>query len=271
MDRAEENNLLRLLDRRIVVAASSLVALLAFGYAARQMASRIAPPLDFDMGPSTGRYLDGFTESEERLPVTFRWTREQAAIALPVEGAGSEARLKLRLARFLPGSAQVRLFVDGVIAGTFSVRSGRFRTVERSIRATHWIVDAIFPRSRPRPRTPRNRHRLDTHRERSLAPAARRPSTAVASLRGLRARARNGLFTAARARDRRMPRLRPGYMVCARPFRDGPRPSRNHRRRTCDDSSSRRRFKERSPGTATLSAGASDEVCRVVPPELLLP
>ena len=133
MDRAEENNLLRLLDRRIVVAASSLVALLAFGYAARQMASRIAPPLDFDMGPSTGRYLDGFTESEERLPVTFRWTREQAAIALPVEGAGSEARLKLRLARFLPGSAQVRLFVDGVIAGTFSVRSGRFRTVERSI------------------------------------------------------------------------------------------------------------------------------------------
>ena len=121
------------MDRRIVVAALSLTALLAFGYAARQMASRIGSPLDFDVGPSTGPYLDGFTESEERLPVTFRWTRERAAIALPVEGAGSEALLKLRLARFLPGSAQVRLFVDGAAAGTFSARSGRFRTVELPI------------------------------------------------------------------------------------------------------------------------------------------
>ncbi len=121
------------MDRRIVFAALSLVGLLAFGYAARHMASRIGAPLDFDVGPSTGPYLDGFTESEERLPVTFRWTRERAAIALPVEGAGSEARLKLRLARFLPGSTEVRLFVDGVPAGSFSARSGRFRTVERSI------------------------------------------------------------------------------------------------------------------------------------------
>ena len=122
-----------LLGRRIVVAALSLTALLAFGHVARQIASRIGSPLDFDVGPSTGPYLDGFTESEERLPVTFRWTRERASIALPLEGASSEARLKLRLARFLPGSARVRVFVDGAPAGAFSARSGRFRTVDRPI------------------------------------------------------------------------------------------------------------------------------------------
>jgi len=124
---------LRLFEHRIILAALSLVALLVFGDVARQLASRICPPLDFDVGPSTGPYLDGFTKSEERLPVTFRWTRERAAIALPVEGAGTEALLKLRLARFLPGSAEVRLFVDGVPAGAFSARSGRFRTVEHPI------------------------------------------------------------------------------------------------------------------------------------------
>ena len=121
------------MGRRIVVAALSLTALLAFGHVARQIASRIGSPLDFDVGPSTGPYLDGFTESEERLPVTFRWTRERASIALPLEGASSEARLKLRLARFLPGSARVRVFVDGAPAGAFSARSGRFRTVDRPI------------------------------------------------------------------------------------------------------------------------------------------
>ena len=48
------------------------------------LASLARPALTFDVGPSTGSYLEGFNESEERLPVTFRWMRGQARIALPV-------------------------------------------------------------------------------------------------------------------------------------------------------------------------------------------
>ena len=203
--------------------------------------------------------------------MTFRWTRERASIALPLEGASSEARLKLRLARFLPGSARVRVFVDGAPAGAFSARSGRFRTVDRPIVLPAGSSTLSFLVEDPDPETPRGRHRLDTHRERSLAPAARRPSAALAPLRRLRARARLGLFPAARARDRRLPRLRPGYMVRARPFRDGPRPPRDYRRRARDDSSSRRRFEERSLRATALSARVFVEGLRVVSPELLLP
>lgn len=122
------------MDRRsLLTAAAALAAVLAFGELSRFAASFARPAMDFDLGPSTGEYLQGFTESEERLPVTFRWTGERASLRLPLETSEGEATLLIRYARFLEGSATVRLFADGVPAGSFSARSGRFRTQEMPI------------------------------------------------------------------------------------------------------------------------------------------
>ena len=107
-----------------------LVLVLVVALAARHVAALTNPALEFDVGPSTGSYLEGFTESEERVPVTFRWTRERASVALPLAGTGPDAVLHLRFARFLDTTATVRLFVDGAPQGEFSARSGRFRTLE---------------------------------------------------------------------------------------------------------------------------------------------
>lgn len=104
--------------------------MLVVAHAARFAASLSSPPLVFDFGPSTGAYVEGFTESEERVPVTFRWTGERASVTLPLAGTAPEGVLRLRFARFLPGNATVRLFVDGEPQGVFSARSGRFRTLE---------------------------------------------------------------------------------------------------------------------------------------------
>ena len=108
----------------------ALISVLAVAYAARHVAGLTNPALEFDIGPSTGSYLEGFTESEERVPVTFRWTRERASVLLPLAGTGPDAVLHLRFARFVDGTATVRLFVDGDPQGVFSARSGRFRTLE---------------------------------------------------------------------------------------------------------------------------------------------
>ena len=108
----------------------ALVSVLVVAHTARHVAALTNPVLEFDVGPNTGSYLEGFTESEERVPVTFRWTRERASVALPLAGTGPNAVLQLRFARFLDGNASVRLFVDGDSQGVFSARSGRFRTLE---------------------------------------------------------------------------------------------------------------------------------------------
>ncbi len=97
-----------------------LVLVLVVALAARHIAALGNPALEFDVGPSTGSYLEGFTESEERVPVTFRWTRERASVLLPLAGTGPDAVLHLRFARFVDGDPQ----------GVFSARSGRFRTLE---------------------------------------------------------------------------------------------------------------------------------------------
>jgi hypothetical protein len=104
--------------------------ILLLGEAAIYLASFSRAPLDFDVGPSTGSYLPGFTESEERVPVTFRWTRERASVVLPLAASPGEATLQLRYARFVPGSAIVRLFLNGEPIASFSARPGRFRTQE---------------------------------------------------------------------------------------------------------------------------------------------
>jgi hypothetical protein len=108
------------------------LATLLLGEAALYLASFVQAPLDFDVGPSTGSYLPGFTESEERLPVTFRWTGERASILVPFEGVSGGARIQLRYARFLEGNAAVRVFLNGDPIASFSARSGRFRTQEFS-------------------------------------------------------------------------------------------------------------------------------------------
>ncbi len=111
-------------------AASLGVVTLVLAEAAFYCASFAQAPLDFDVGPSTGSYLPGFTESEERLPVTFRWTKQRASILVPLAGASEGATLQLRYARFVQGSASVRLFFEGEPIASFSARPGRFRTHE---------------------------------------------------------------------------------------------------------------------------------------------
>ena len=95
------------------------------------LAAQAGGPIDFDVGPSTGAYLDGFTESEERPPVSFRWTGSQATIDLPFIASSSDSaqgRLHLRYARFLDENARVRVYLSGQQVASFNVRPGRFRT-----------------------------------------------------------------------------------------------------------------------------------------------
>jgi hypothetical protein len=119
-------------SRSSLLRAGLALAGLALAFEALlHLASRQRASLTFDLGPSTGGYLAGFTDSEERPPVTFRWTRERAALALPLHAGGPEgesARLTLRYARFIREPANVRVFLDGRPALSFRARSGRFRT-----------------------------------------------------------------------------------------------------------------------------------------------
>ncbi len=117
------------MGERIRLALSGILILL-LGEAALYVASFAQAQLDFDVGPSTGAYLPGFTESEERMPVTFRWTRERASILVPLEGTAEKAALQLRYARFIPANASVRLFLNAEAADSFTARPGRFRTQE---------------------------------------------------------------------------------------------------------------------------------------------
>jgi hypothetical protein len=112
---------------RFRVAFLGLLVIL-LGEAALHVASFVQAPLDFDVGPSTGSYLPGFTESEERMPVTFRWTKVNASLVIPLEGVADDGTLLLRYARFLPSNASVRLFLNGEPIASFSAGPGRFRT-----------------------------------------------------------------------------------------------------------------------------------------------
>ena len=86
-------------------------------------------PLTFDVGPSTGAYVLGFTPSEERPPTTFRWTRSRATVSLPLHAAG-EGRLRLRAARFLDHPSRIHVYAWGRPAGTFEARPGGYRIYE---------------------------------------------------------------------------------------------------------------------------------------------
>ena len=108
--------------------AAALAVLLLATEALFGLASFASSPLTIDIGPSTGAYLTGFTESEERLPVTFRWTGERASVAAPVAVSPGPATLVIRYARFVDETVRVRVYVSGAQAGSFLARPGRFRT-----------------------------------------------------------------------------------------------------------------------------------------------
>ena len=115
----------------VIKIAANLLGLLVITEALFYLAARAGGPIDFDVGPSTGAYLDGFTESEERPPVSFRWTGSRATIDLPFITSSSESeqgRLHLRYARFLDEHARVRVYLSGHQVASFSARPGRFRT-----------------------------------------------------------------------------------------------------------------------------------------------
>jgi hypothetical protein len=96
-------------------------------------------PLTFDVGPSTGGYLSGFTPSEERPPTTFRWARSHASLALPLHGAGRGV-LRLRAARFLDHPARVHVYAWGTPVGTFEARPGGYRVYELAFQAARGPV-----------------------------------------------------------------------------------------------------------------------------------
>ncbi|MGH9460348.1 MAG: hypothetical protein ACRD1X_03970, partial [Vicinamibacteria bacterium] len=108
--------------------AAALAVLLLATEALFGLASFARSPLTIDIGPSTGAYLTGFTDSEEHLPVTFRWTGERASVAPPVTVSPGPATLVLRYARFVDETVRVRVYLSGAQAGSFLARPGRFRT-----------------------------------------------------------------------------------------------------------------------------------------------
>lgn len=108
--------------------AAALAVLLLAHEALFGLASLTRSPITIDIGPSTGTYLTGFSASEERLPVTFRWTGERASITPPIATAPGPATLLIRYARFVDETVRVRVFLSGDPAGSFLARPGRFRT-----------------------------------------------------------------------------------------------------------------------------------------------
>ncbi len=104
--------------------------LLVLGEGAYTWAGLARAPLTLDIGPSTGAYLTGFADSEERPPVTSRWARNRARIEWPLAATPGAALLRVRAARFLDQPVRVQVFGSGVPLGAFDVPPGRFREHE---------------------------------------------------------------------------------------------------------------------------------------------
>jgi hypothetical protein len=116
--------------RRLLALASLLAATEALLAAAPAMRGGVV----FDVGPSTGRYGAGFTDSEERPPTTFRWTRDGAGMDLPLLGAGGEGVLVMRYGRPLDTPTRVEVRLSRQLVGEFQAQPGRFRTVRMPVR-----------------------------------------------------------------------------------------------------------------------------------------
>lgn len=101
--------------------------LLALTEAGLRLGASARGPLTFDVGPSTGAYLTGFTDSEERPPTTSRWARNRALVDLPLMAQGGPATLRLRFGRFVDHAVDVQVFVNGQPAGSLRATPGRHR------------------------------------------------------------------------------------------------------------------------------------------------
>ncbi len=122
-----------LLRRPLLAALSGALGLLVLTEALLWLAGLSSRPVVLDVGPSTGQYLTGFTESEERPPLTFRWTRREARVRLPLLAVG-QGRLRLRCARFLDQPVTLQVQVGGASLGSFVARPGGFRIHELPFR-----------------------------------------------------------------------------------------------------------------------------------------
>jgi hypothetical protein len=100
----------------LLVAAEGLFALASF----------LRGPLTFDVGPSTGAYLTGFTPSEERPPTTFRWTTSRASLAVPLHAEGAGV-LRFRAARFVDHPSRIHVYAWGAPVAMFDARPGGHR------------------------------------------------------------------------------------------------------------------------------------------------
>lgn len=110
-----------------VARVAALLGVLAVSEGLFALAAARHAAVTVDIGPSTGAIGSGFTESEERPPLTFRWTRRAASLDVPVTTTGGAATISLRAARFLDQPATVRVFVSGRPAGAFTAPPGGFR------------------------------------------------------------------------------------------------------------------------------------------------
>jgi hypothetical protein len=110
-----------------VARVAALLGILAVSEGLFALAAARHAAVTVDVGPSTGAIGSGFTESEERPPLTFRWTRRASALDVPLTTAGGAATISLRAARFLDQPAMVRVFVSGRPAGVFTAAPGGFR------------------------------------------------------------------------------------------------------------------------------------------------
>jgi len=107
----------------------ALAGLLAFSEALLLLAPRARGALVVDVGPSTGGYGAGFTDSEERPPTTFRWTRSGAGLGLPLVGKGGAGVMTVRYARPLDSSVRVQVLLSRRQVAVFEALSGGFRGV----------------------------------------------------------------------------------------------------------------------------------------------
>lgn len=113
--------------KRLLTAVGALLGLLLAFEGLLAAAAAWSRPVLVDVGPSTGVYGSGFTESEERPPSTFRWTRSHATLQLPLLVDGARPRVVLRAARFVDLPTRVHVSLNGAPAGTFTARPGGHR------------------------------------------------------------------------------------------------------------------------------------------------
>src|SRR5262245_21508158 len=109
-------------------------ALLAFTETLLWLAPLWRGALVVDVGPSTGGYGAGFSDSEERPPTTFRWTRSGAGMALPLEARGGDGVLTLRYGRPIDSTIRVEILLSRQSAGFLEVQPGGIRSVQLPVR-----------------------------------------------------------------------------------------------------------------------------------------